>query len=188
MALPEGEGFGPSRDRAILEFLYSTGCRVAEAANLTLDRLDLAGGSARVMGKGSKERIVFLAGPAKAALGSYLPLRSERQATLGGLDRRRQGLPLRERERRSPHRARHRVDHPRLRRALGLEPLGHAPRLKAQLRDPPRWSWRGHQSGAGAPRPLEHLYDPGLHPRRYGQAPQSLRAIASAGGSHGGRK
>lgn len=88
MALPEGEGFGPSRDRAMLEFLYSTGCRVAEAANLTLDRLDLAGGSARVMGKGSKERIVFLAGPAKAALGSYLPLRSERRrstgATIGG--------------------------------------------------------------------------------------------------------
>lgn len=40
------------------------------------------------MGKGSKERIVFLAGPAKAALGSYLPLRSERQrrsgASIGG--------------------------------------------------------------------------------------------------------
>ena len=69
LGLPEGEGFGPSRDRAMLEFLYSTGCRVAEASNLTLDRLDLAGGSARVMGKGSKERVVFLAGQAKAALG-----------------------------------------------------------------------------------------------------------------------
>jgi integrase/recombinase XerC len=78
MSLPEGEGFGPSRDRAILEFLYSTGCRVAEASNITLDRLDLAGGSARVMGKGSKERVVFLAPPAKAALGAYLPLRRER--------------------------------------------------------------------------------------------------------------
>jgi site-specific recombinase XerD len=76
--LPKGEGFGPSRDRAILEFLYSTGCRVAEASNVTLDRLDLEGGSARVMGKGSKERVVFLAGPAKKALGAYLPLRSER--------------------------------------------------------------------------------------------------------------
>jgi site-specific recombinase XerD len=84
MALPEGEGFGPSRDRAMLEFLYSTGCRVAEASNLTLERLDLAGGSARVMGKGSKERVVFLAGPAKAALGSYLPLRSERMRRIHG--------------------------------------------------------------------------------------------------------
>jgi integrase/recombinase XerC len=78
--LPKGEGFGPSRDRAILEFLYSTGCRVAEAANVTLDRLDLQGGSARVMGKGSKERVVFIASAAKSALGAYLPLRKERIA------------------------------------------------------------------------------------------------------------
>jgi integrase/recombinase XerC len=83
MGLPEGEGFAPVRDRAMLEFLYSTGCRVGEASNLTLDRLDLAGGSARVMGKGSKERVVFLAGPAKSAIGRYLPLRSERLRRLG---------------------------------------------------------------------------------------------------------
>lgn len=83
VSLPEGEGFGPARDRAILEFLYSTGCRVAEASKLRLDKLDLAGGSARVMGKGSKERVVFLAGPAKAALGAYLPLRAERMRRLG---------------------------------------------------------------------------------------------------------
>lgn len=83
MGLPEGDGFGPARDRAILEFLYSTGCRVAEASSLTLDRLDLEGGSARVMGKGSKERVVFLASKAKAALGAYIPLRSERLKRLG---------------------------------------------------------------------------------------------------------
>lgn len=82
--LPKGEGFGPSRDRAILEFLYSTGCRVAEASHVTLDRLDLEGGSARVMGKGSKERVVFLAGHAKAALGAYLPLRSARLSRSAG--------------------------------------------------------------------------------------------------------
>jgi integrase/recombinase XerC len=86
MDLPEGEGFAPSRDRAILEFLYSTGCRVAEAANVTLDRLDLAGGSARVMGKGSKERMVFLAPAAMRALGAYLPLRKERIANSRGID------------------------------------------------------------------------------------------------------
>ena len=78
LALPEGEGFTPARDRAMLEFLYSTGCRVGEASNLTLERLDLEGGSAIVMGKGSKERVVFLAGPARKAIGFYLPLRSER--------------------------------------------------------------------------------------------------------------
>ena len=83
LALPEGEGFTPSRDRAILEFLYSTGCRVAEASNLALDHLDLPGGSAQVMGKGSKERVVFLAAPAVAAIGRYLPLRSERLLNIG---------------------------------------------------------------------------------------------------------
>jgi site-specific recombinase XerD len=83
LELPKGEGFGPSRDRAILEFLYSTGCRVAEAAGLTLDKLDLAGGSARVMGKGSKERVVFLASHAQRALGDYLALRGERVARAG---------------------------------------------------------------------------------------------------------
>jgi integrase/recombinase XerC len=82
--LPKGDGFGPCRDRAILEFLYSTGCRVAEASNVTLDRLDLEGGSARVMGKGSKERVVFLAHPAQKALGAYLPFRSERLLRLRG--------------------------------------------------------------------------------------------------------
>jgi site-specific recombinase XerD len=83
--LPEGERFGPSRDRAILEFLYSTGCRVAEASNLTLDKLNL--GSARVLGKGSKERVVFLAKPAQAALASYLPLRNERLRRTQGEER-----------------------------------------------------------------------------------------------------
>ena len=85
--LPKGEGFVPVRDRAILEFLYSTGCRVAEAANVTLERLDLEGGSARVMGKGSKERVVFLATPAQSALGVYLPLRKERIARKVGAEK-----------------------------------------------------------------------------------------------------
>jgi site-specific recombinase XerD len=86
LALPEGEGFAASRDRALLEFLYSSGCRVSEASNLRLGRLELAKGSARVMGKGSKERVVFLSEHAKAALGSYLPLRAERLARLGRRD------------------------------------------------------------------------------------------------------
>jgi integrase/recombinase XerC len=86
LALPEGDGFGPSRDRALMEFLYSTGCRVSEASGLTLDRLDLGdarGGSARVFGKGSKERVVFLAPPARAAIAAYLPLRAARLSSLG---------------------------------------------------------------------------------------------------------
>jgi len=46
-----------ARDRAILEMLYSTGMRVAELAALNLERLDLAEGMVRVLGKGNKERL-----------------------------------------------------------------------------------------------------------------------------------
>ncbi|HUX42276.1 MAG TPA: tyrosine recombinase [Rectinemataceae bacterium] len=72
-----GDDFPSLRDRALLEFLYSTGCRVAEVADLDPARLDLTAGTARVRGKGSKERIVFLAAPAKKALADYLPHRAE---------------------------------------------------------------------------------------------------------------
>lgn len=72
-----GDDFPSLRDRALLEFLYSTGCRVAEVADLDPARVDLSAGTARVRGKGSKERIVFIAAPAKKALADYLPRRAE---------------------------------------------------------------------------------------------------------------
>lgn len=83
IALAEGNDFRSLRDRAIFEFLYSTGCRVAEATGLSLDRLDLDSGTAKVLGKGSKERVVFLAGPAREALEAYLPMRAALRARLG---------------------------------------------------------------------------------------------------------
>jgi len=61
-----------ARDRAILELLYATGARVSEAANLTLDRVNLEVGYVRCFGKGSKERVVPLGEKAKAALTAYL--------------------------------------------------------------------------------------------------------------------
>jgi len=60
------------RDRAILETLYATGIRVSELAGLRLERLDLRSGSATVMGKGSKERMVPLHPFAIARLRDYL--------------------------------------------------------------------------------------------------------------------
>ncbi|HUX37902.1 MAG TPA: tyrosine-type recombinase/integrase [Rectinemataceae bacterium] len=75
--LSGGEDFRSLRDRALLEFLYSTGCRVAEVAGLDPAKVDMATGTARVRGKGSKERIVFLAAPARKALAEYLPHRAE---------------------------------------------------------------------------------------------------------------
>lgn len=60
------------RDRALLEVLYASGARVAEACGLDLPDLDLTTGSVRVLGKGSKERLVPLGEPAVDALGTYL--------------------------------------------------------------------------------------------------------------------
>lgn len=52
--------FAATRDKAILEFLYSTGARVAEAASMTMRRIDLVSGIARLEGKGRKERLAVL--------------------------------------------------------------------------------------------------------------------------------
>ncbi len=60
------------RDRAMLEFLYATGVRVSELVNLRLSALELDDGFATVFGKGSKERLVPIGGPARRALGRYL--------------------------------------------------------------------------------------------------------------------
>ena len=60
------------RDRALLEVLYGTGARISEVVGLSL--LDLTGddGLLRVFGKGSKERLVPLGGPARMALDRWL--------------------------------------------------------------------------------------------------------------------
>jgi tyrosine recombinase XerC len=69
------EEFWKLRDRAVLETLYSTGCRISEMVSLDLRDIDLKNGTARVMGKGSKERNVFLGASAVDALRSYMALR-----------------------------------------------------------------------------------------------------------------
>ncbi len=66
-----------SRDRAILEVLYSCGLRVSELTGLDLDSIDLELGIARVIGKGDNERIVPIGGKAAAALSDYLRRREE---------------------------------------------------------------------------------------------------------------
>jgi len=65
------------RDRAVLEFLYSTGCRVEEASSLDLNELDLLGGTAVVSGKGRKERIVPLGRFSVDRIHEYLKVREE---------------------------------------------------------------------------------------------------------------
>jgi len=60
------------RDRAMLEALYATGLRVSELVNLKLFEVDLQAGVVRVLGKGSKERLVPLGEQAVLALREYL--------------------------------------------------------------------------------------------------------------------
>jgi integrase/recombinase XerD len=59
------------RDRALLEVLYGCGLRASELTGLDLRDVDLAEGSVRVFGKGSKERLVPMAGAAARALAEY---------------------------------------------------------------------------------------------------------------------
>ncbi|WP_144877537.1 tyrosine recombinase XerC [Microbacterium sp. 1.5R] len=60
------------RDHAILEVLYGAGIRVSELCGLDIDDVDLDRGTARVLGKGAKERIVPFGAPARDAIGAYL--------------------------------------------------------------------------------------------------------------------
>lgn len=60
------------RDHAILELLYGSGIRVAELCGLDVDDLDLDRGTARVLGKGAKERVVPYGAPSRDALEAYL--------------------------------------------------------------------------------------------------------------------
>ena len=60
------------RDRAMLELAYSCGLRCEEIVNLDADSPDFEGQQLRVMGKGSKERVLPFGDPARKALERYL--------------------------------------------------------------------------------------------------------------------
>ncbi len=72
LAAPDGSNPLGLRDRAILETLYASGMRVGELVRLDTAGCDLQGRELRVMGKGSKERIVLVGGPAAEAVAIYL--------------------------------------------------------------------------------------------------------------------
>jgi integrase len=64
-----------ARDAAILALLYGSGLRRSEATALTIDDLDWSDCSGRLIGKGNKERQVFLPAGTVAALKAWLKLR-----------------------------------------------------------------------------------------------------------------
>ena len=76
-ATPTGRDAGLARalalrDRAIVETAYAAGLRISELAAMTVGSVDLRRGEVRVTGKGRKERIALLGGPARTAVAEYL--------------------------------------------------------------------------------------------------------------------
>ena len=71
MESPKGNQVVASRDRAILETLYSSGARVSELVGLNWDDVNLDAGIIRLMGKGKKERVVPIGELAVDAIQEY---------------------------------------------------------------------------------------------------------------------
>lgn len=63
------------RERAILEMLFATGCRLSELVGMNVEDLDFKDNSIKVIGKGNKERIVFFNPRTKVHLDNYLEQR-----------------------------------------------------------------------------------------------------------------
>ncbi len=73
---PKGDDLKNARDRAILEFLFSTGLRVSELCSLPRE-LDIRNDSISIRGKGDKVRVVFISNKAKESLEIYLKKRTD---------------------------------------------------------------------------------------------------------------
>ena len=80
---PDSRRLSGLRDLALLELLYAAGLRASEIASLKVSQADLEGGMLRVMGKGSKERMVPIGRKAREVLKRYLR-RSRAEGPAGG--------------------------------------------------------------------------------------------------------
>jgi integrase/recombinase XerC len=69
---PEGIGFLPARNRAVLELLYSSGLRVSELSGINTDDIHIKECLIKIKGKGKKERIVPIGSKAIDAMKSYI--------------------------------------------------------------------------------------------------------------------
>jgi integrase/recombinase XerC len=78
LELPQGEGFLPVRDRAMLELFYSCGLRISELVSLTLNDINLGSRMVKVLGKGGKERLLPIGRHCVEALKVYLNVRMDK--------------------------------------------------------------------------------------------------------------
>ncbi len=75
-------GCKSKRDRAVLEFLNSTACRVGELVKVDIEDIDFQNHECKVLGKGNKERIVFLTDVCIYHLQEYLKERKDNSPAL----------------------------------------------------------------------------------------------------------
>ncbi|MFM8735970.1 MAG: tyrosine recombinase XerC [Pirellulales bacterium] len=80
LAAPDPGQAGGLRDRAILELMYSAGCRVRELVTLDDGDLDLHNATVRIRGKGRRERLGIVGSHALAAVRAWLAARSAPKA------------------------------------------------------------------------------------------------------------
>ena len=77
LAAAQGNSVQEKRDKAILETLFSTGLRISELVGLNRERVNLDRGEFAVIGKGGKQRLVFLSDRTREAIKSYLGARQD---------------------------------------------------------------------------------------------------------------
>lgn len=75
------------REKAIVEMLYSTGCRVTELERLNITDVDFETKEVMLFGKGSKHRTSYLNAKVEVALKDYLATRNDSNAALFVYDR-----------------------------------------------------------------------------------------------------
>lgn len=74
------------RERALVEFLYSTGCRIAEACALNISDVDFDKCECQVLGKGQKYRMIYLSQRCKFAVQDYINSRIDSHPALFAYD------------------------------------------------------------------------------------------------------
>jgi integrase len=158
---PDPDTCAGMRDRAVLELLYATGCRVGEAAGLSLGDIDLASGQVRVTGKGDKQRILPLHPEAVRRLREYVDLPQP------------VGYPPHRRRHPPAHEASHGCDR-RCRRP-------HAAYAEAHLRDAHARGGGRPPLGAGASRSRCAVHHPDLHSPRDAAAASGAPRLPSQG-------
>lgn len=72
------------REKALIEFLYSTGCRISEAASIDLQSIDFDRRTVNVVGKGDKQRTLYFSVRARLMIQAYVLNRKGGEALFAG--------------------------------------------------------------------------------------------------------